>query len=143
MNDYAAITVDHGFLENGYWNPTRSQCFRGDDQFTYTAGPRGANPAIEFLQKGEGLVRLENAECISTYSRTMLADYGNVLLITNASIPQHHDNVLSVAYAPSLNSTGRPWVCAAVPGPGEHCNVTEDVANAENWEQWGTSKPEI
>lgn len=100
-----------------------------------------ANAAIEYLQRQQGLVRLENADCMSVYGRNMFVDYGNVLVVANTSVSRGQDPVLYASYVKGMSDIDNRWICQTTTGRGDDCDVAKEIRSADQWQQFGTPTP--
>ena len=118
---YAAVTVSTEFTHGGYWNSTRSQCSSAN----YNYDGLNVNPAVRFLQNNvDSLVRLDNAACIQAYGHEFQGQYGNVILVTNASSPE---SILDLVWEDVDSDPWTNWICP------QSCSASYHSVSAATW----------
>lgn len=69
-----------------------------------------------------------------------MSDYGNLLVVTNASVPQGHDSLLHAMYV--LGTEDPIWICSSSTYTYASCDYANAIANADSWQQNGTTRPD-
>ena len=140
-NEYLAIAVSPEFLSGA--------SFAVSNQTGFVVDMQDPSPSIGMLSKLSALAanvslqRLDNTECISNYSQTMLSQYSNVLLVAtsanssagkeNASVLRyyHHYPAPHTGYGSSVY--GANWICGQSDGQRNGCDFGYFLEHADSW----------
>lgn len=118
---FNVYTVGKDFETGGFWNQTRAQCFSSD---------LNVDVITAMQSSSEGLVRLDNAACISAFGSGIQSSFGNVLAVSSETAP---DNMLNVVTVYSGGGVGNNWVCDVAGRGTEYCDLSALRANAAGW----------
>lgn len=129
-NDYRASLVTNDFLRGGWWDHEAAGI------------SAGAVDVVHYMQDNiESLVKLDNSDCLRTYTSKYQTDWGNVLAVTSLT---RNDSVLEVWQNYAGDVDGRQWFCDEKKSWHQivyssqwrsyyHCDVQSLVDHADNW----------
>jgi hypothetical protein len=125
-NSFMVVTVSQGFTTGSFWNQTRAD---------NCGGTGTSSRAIQSLQRNlDGLIRLENADCIAAFDSGIQSAYGNVVAVSSSTTDETVLNITDT-------SSGGNWICDAAGSGTEYCDFAAARANASGWTLPGNSQP--